>query len=309
VRRWIVVLFAMSLMASIGTGVARSSQADHFTFTVFDVPGADNGRTDAHGINATGQIVGNYETGGSTDPGFARRGAGAQEHGYVRSAGGAFTTIDAPGATATSAEGINNSGQIVGNYQDAKLSWHGYVRSAAGAFTTLDVPGVDEEIELAGINDAGQIVGTFPDAKGAHGFVRSASGVFITIDMPGATATYAEGISASGKIVGYYLKGPQDNYVAHGYVRSVRGVFTTVDVPGKRDTRVYGINSNARIVGNFQDAAGKTHGWVRSAAGAFTTIDSPDSIETFAYGINDAGQVVGEDIVGNEQFRAYLATR
>ncbi len=36
-------------------------------------------------------------------------------------------TIDAPGATATYAFGINNAGQIVGDFADAGDNTHGYV--------------------------------------------------------------------------------------------------------------------------------------------------------------------------------------
>src|SRR4051794_39416864 len=46
---------------------------------------------------------------------------------------------DYPGATDTSLNGINNSGQIVGEFRDASGS-HGFVYDR-GTFTTLDVPG------------------------------------------------------------------------------------------------------------------------------------------------------------------------
>src|SRR5262249_25010782 len=51
-----------------------------------------------------------------------------------------FTTIDVPGATSTEALGINASGQIVGQYDDASGTTHGYLL-CKGKYTTLDVPG------------------------------------------------------------------------------------------------------------------------------------------------------------------------
>jgi uncharacterized membrane protein len=53
------------------------------------------------------------------------------------------TQIDFPGAVATLATGINDSGQIAGSYQPAKIALspiHGYT-SSGGTFATLDFPG------------------------------------------------------------------------------------------------------------------------------------------------------------------------
>jgi|GEM_PF-7024138 len=53
--------------------------------------------------------------------------------------GGVFSAFDYPGASATFAEGINNGGQIVGEFTDASGN-HGFLYSA-GAFNTLNYPG------------------------------------------------------------------------------------------------------------------------------------------------------------------------
>lgn len=71
------------------------------SFTTIDVPGAF--RTQAHGINGAGQIVGFFGTSGAV----------ASQHGFLY-AGGSFTTLDVPGASFTQAFGINDAGQIVG---------------------------------------------------------------------------------------------------------------------------------------------------------------------------------------------------
>jgi probable HAF family extracellular repeat protein len=67
------------------------------------------------GINDGGQIVGSF------------RDAGHKAHGFLRTAGSTFATIDAPGATETHADGINGTGQIVGLFEDAGGKAHGYV--------------------------------------------------------------------------------------------------------------------------------------------------------------------------------------
>jgi probable HAF family extracellular repeat protein len=87
--------FALTLMA-------HPSGALAFTFTTINVPGAP--ATQANAINATGQIVGFYDTE-----------VCCTFHGFLWDKG-TFTTIGVPGATGTAAAGINNAGQIVGGY-------------------------------------------------------------------------------------------------------------------------------------------------------------------------------------------------
>ena len=47
-------------------------------------------------------------------------------HGFLLS-GGVYTTLDVPGATSTQIFSINNAGQIVGSYDDAKGNTHGFL--------------------------------------------------------------------------------------------------------------------------------------------------------------------------------------
>jgi hypothetical protein len=78
-------------------------------------------------MGSPSRIVGSYfDTGGNA-------------HGFVESVG-QFTTIDVPGATSTSAVGINPNGEIVGQFIDGGGNEHGFLLSL-GRFTTIDFPG------------------------------------------------------------------------------------------------------------------------------------------------------------------------
>src|SRR4029453_18495504 len=124
-----------------------------------------------------------------------------------------FTTIDVPGATATSADRINARGQILGWYDDAAGVAHGFLLDD-GTFITIDFPSATGTGAF-GINAAGQIVGGYGDAAGAaHGFLLD-KGVFSTIDVPGSTSTEVFGINARGQIVGRYTDG---SGVVHAFV-------------------------------------------------------------------------------------------
>ncbi len=115
-----------------------------------------------------------------------------------------FSTIDVPGAQETEAHGINDAGQIVGDFVD-NAGLHGFLYDR-GTFTTIDVPGA-QSTQAFGINDSGHIVGVFDTPPVGHqrlGFLYD-GGTFTTIDVPGATSfTVAFGINNAGRIVGVF---------------------------------------------------------------------------------------------------------
>jgi len=95
-----------------------------FTFSTISFPGATN--TVAYGVNNLGQIAGGENANSGIQDGFL-------------STGGIYTTFNVtPSSVAGSyAEGINNSGQIVGLDLAAGM---GFLLSG-GIFTTIIVPG------------------------------------------------------------------------------------------------------------------------------------------------------------------------
>jgi len=79
-----------------------------------------------------------------------------------------FTPIDVPfaGVVQTFALGINNGGQIVGDYLDSS-GVHGFLDNG-GSFSPIDVPFPGAAgTEALGIDSGGQIVGCFNCAHGA----------------------------------------------------------------------------------------------------------------------------------------------
>ena len=113
--------------------------------------------TQAEGINSNGDIVGLFF------PQFGFKGFLYKN--------GVFSVFDAPNATATAAQDINDAGIIVGYYHNTSATSHGfaYVEST-GTWTTIDVPGALSTV-VYGINNSNQIVGTYVDGNGlTHGF-------------------------------------------------------------------------------------------------------------------------------------------
>jgi probable HAF family extracellular repeat protein len=200
-----------------------------------------------------------------------------------------FTAINFPGGTRTRAVGLNDNGDIVGDYADASGVTHAYLLSQ-GTFTSFDPPGSIQTRGIA-IDNPGVIGGHFLDShKVRHSYLLN-QGNFTIFDFPGATATFLQGMNARGDVVGAYNE-PSGGQ--HGFLLSA-GNFTTIDFPGAvAFTAATAINERGEIIGNYGDASGKTHGFLLSN-GNFTTIDFPGAFS----GTSVFGIAANRDIVGS----------
>jgi len=282
---------------------APNAHATSFTFTPFDPPGGPFFTIIPFGINDADRISGVF-----TD-------VGLNDHGFFRDPGGAFTSFDHPdtdftkvfAVRGTEGLGINNAGQIVGDFTKNNIA-HGFLRDPGGTFTTIDVPG-HTHTAISGINDAGVMVGVYDDTSAVsafHGFVRDAGGIFTLFDFPGATTTSADAINNASQIVGVYNTMGGTNPF-HAFRRDPNGTFTSLDVAGASETVAAGINDAGDIVGDFTDASGNTHGFLRGADGTFFPFDVPGATFTAAIEINNAGQITGQFCDSPDSCHGFLA--
>ena len=122
-----------------------------------------------------------------------------------------YATLDVPGSSGTFAYGINNSGQIVGEFRTGSPTgpYHGFLFSGGG-YTQLDVPGTVFGTIAHGINASGQIVGSYNQnftGPGSGSAFLLSSGTYTTLPTPpfaGILGIGASGINDRGQIVGNY---------------------------------------------------------------------------------------------------------
>lgn len=197
-----------------------------------------------------------------------------------------FTTIDVPGSIPGSTDaaigegGINDLGEIVGNFADS-TGVHGFLYNG-GKFTTINPPGSTFTV-LSGINNRGQILGSSSSVPSPEGNFLYEHGVFTPLNVP----AFLFGLNDRGQIVGQIC----DNTGCHGLL-DTRGSIATLDVPGSTNTGATAINNPGQIVGTYQDTTGLFHSFL-DTRGVFTNFDVPGSGFTLAFGINDPGQIVG----------------
>jgi probable HAF family extracellular repeat protein len=199
-----------------------------------------------------------------------------------------FVTLQDPAGVDTVASGINDSGQIVGNYTDSGAVTHGFGYSA-GSYTTIDVP-AEAATTASGISNSGQITGSYTDGTGGvHGFTQTGfAGTATSFDVPsGVGNTNGSGINSSAQTVGYYYDGTS----THGFSK-VGASYTPLDVPGALTTQALGINNAGTVVGSFYDGT-LTHGFVLTAS-IYTQMDDPLGAEgTVTTGVASDGDTVG----------------
>lgn len=128
--------------------------ANFFSGNIDDPNGV--GTTTAAAIDNRGDIAGFFVDGNNVT------------HGFVLPNGGAFTTIDAPNAKATSLLGLNNFGVAVGFDIDQQGAMHGIICNVANASCAqLDDPNGIGTTTFNGVNDNAQIVGFYVNGAGS----------------------------------------------------------------------------------------------------------------------------------------------
>jgi hypothetical protein len=251
--------------------LAFTTQLTAQTYTQIKVPFPGAVETEAHGINAFGQIVGSWQDGSGNN------------HGFLYNAG-AYSSFDYPGSSETFLFGINNAGDIVG-YHDASM---GFLLKG-GVFTL--------------INGSVWDINNFDFAVIGTGFVDSGGGNH-EVNYPGSTATVSLGLNDALQIVGFYYNA---DFATHCFLFNQIS-YSSIDVPGEADTSCKGINTPGQMVGYYYDKFSVQHGFLYDGI-SFTQFDYPGSTNnTYAYHINDSGQIVGAAFVPGPGLIGFLRT-
>jgi hypothetical protein len=222
VKRFTQLLIILCTLAVL----LKTALAGDYSYATVTYPGSTS--TIVYGINKGGQSAGAENSGGTWN-GFA-------------STAGILSSFNPGSASGVYAEGINDSGQIVGLNL---ASGNGFLLSQ-GAFTAIVVPGSDSGTTNAiGINDAGQMIFSYQENGALYGFLLS-GGAYTAIAVPGAASTVACGINNNGQIIGWYVaNGETSGFSLSG------GVYTTTAYPGAASTQALGLNDSGEIVGQY----------------------------------------------------------
>lgn len=157
------------------------------TFTSFTHPKSVLG-TNLSGINKYNTTVGWYLD------------AGEIAHGFKRYSNGGLAALDYPGSQDTNPAAINDSGVVVGSFDDT-TGEHGFLYHS-GTWAKLDYPGgAAGTTQVVGISNANAVVGFNTTQEPQTSFLYS-NGTFKAISVPNSFSTLVTNISGNGLISG-----------------------------------------------------------------------------------------------------------
>ena len=289
---------AAKLLASVLFALLLSPAlfATDYRYTKIDPPSATSAV--ARGINARGDILGDYVDADGVDHDFLFH-------------KGIYTNIDYPGGAGASARALNARGDIVGVLSDGDGN-HGFLLSD-GKLTKLDYPGA-VDTRAFGINNSGDITGQYTTKSGlVFGFILK-QGKYYKLRLPGSSLTSLHGAEDNGRVMTGDEMLTADSSL-HAFLQGKSGDVQLLDPPGTifPCSRGRGINERGDVAGAFtiantaDECGGPAHGFVFHQ-GAYDIIDPPGSTDTFVFGINDDGAVVGAETGKNGVVHGFRAT-
>ena len=242
--------------------------------------------SEARAINDNGQIVGSSSLAGNvTTHAFKYSNSQMQNLGSL--GGDSY------------AQGINNSGKIVGYSANSVGVNYAFLYSG-GSIQNLNI-----NCYARDINDSADIVGYYylsNDISDPHSFLYT-RGLIRFIDPPDVQS-YGICINNKGQISGVY----SDGYYIHPYFYN--GSFVDLGTLGGNYGYGFGINYNGDIVGHSQTVDGDDHAFIYSNGEMKDLndilLDNLGWTLTQANGINDGGQIVGYGINPSGQQHAFL---
>ncbi|MGD0897554.1 MAG: DUF3466 family protein [Thermoguttaceae bacterium] len=289
-RRSIVLLSALFFVSASQYAWAA------VLYTLTDLGTFGGTRSDAYGINNSGQVVGWAATSGDAamQP-FLHSGSGPLN----------LATDDLSVTTPYGyGVGLNSSGQVVGQFSNAGGAYDAFVYSGGSMHDLGTFGGAGSYAN--GINDSGQIVGCATTGGGdGHAFLHSGTGPLnaTTDDLGtfGGTSSEADGINKSGQVVGWALT--RSDAAQHAFLYS-GGTMHDLGTFGGTYSEAQGINNSGEVVGFAYLDGIAYHAFLHSGSGplnfATDNLGTLGGRSSYAYGINSGGQVVGwADTAGN----------
>jgi probable HAF family extracellular repeat protein len=254
------------------------------SYKLTDLGTLDGYQSNATSINNLGQVVGCYDT------------SNFGTHAFRYDGGGAMQQIDSSDENYSTANGINDHGQVVGVLQDSTNDGaHAFLQNGSGAMQRLcDGWGY-------GINSSGAVVGasvtiTEDNPMGyCHAFLCSSSGTMRDlgtlrgIKNSGSTA-YA--INDVEQVVGI---SETDNGETHAFLYSSDNPMQDLGTLGGTWSQAYNINNNGQVVGTSRITGdvGGTHAFLYSDGQMHDLGSFGGATNTTAQDINNSGQIVG----------------
>jgi probable HAF family extracellular repeat protein len=304
------VAYAINNAGQIVGGSATSSGSTTHAFLysggrMIDLGGLGGAYPDSYAfaINEQGQVVGYaYNSAASSD---------APIHAFLYN-GSTMTDLSSVlGGTWSQAEGINDSGQVVGYYSTGAASARVFEAFLYNGTKKRDLGDLGGESAIAmAINNSGQVVGYSSLADNStHAF--SSDGTHMSdLGTLGGSSSVAYSINDKGDIVGV---SSGSNNASHAFLYTESTMKDLGLLAGSSSTIAYAINNSGFIVGSatLSGSSGGSRAFLSTGS---TMVDLNSLLNASGQGwqllearsINDSGQIVGIGVNPAGQTHAFL---
>ncbi|HVW09159.1 MAG TPA: PEP-CTERM sorting domain-containing protein [Bryobacteraceae bacterium] len=252
-------------------------------YDVTQIVGFDPARDDS-ALNDSGQVAGTTSTGM----------AGTWSNGVV-------VSVAIPGASSSEALGINNSGDIAGEFCPSGGGVCPAFLYSNSLLTNLGTLGGIDAV-ATGINEYGQAAGYLLTSAGpSHAFLYE-NGNMTDIGTLGGSSSIAYGINNSGEVTGNSAIASGDG---HAFLYSA-GTMTDLGTLGGTFSSGVAINNSGQTVGvSYMPGNGAWHAFLDNG-GKMTDLGTLGGTVSEADGVNDSGQVVGFAFTAGGVSHAFL---
>ena len=209
---------------------------------------------------------------------------------------GAMNVIVLPslGGGQTSAEDLNDGGQVVGSSVTALPGGpsHAFLWTSSGGMQDLGTLGGTHSLAFA-INELSQVVGSSTLAGDGveHAFLWTPTGGMRDLGTLGGPLSRATGINDVGVVVGW--SDTPGDVARHAFMWTPTGGMQDLGTLGGASSRAAGINNAGQVVGGAQTSSGHERAFLWTVSGGMQDLGHLGGFFSRATAINDAGQVVG----------------
>lgn len=203
-----------------------------------------------------------------------------------------FLELNSLGGTYSSAQAINNVGDIVGTSTFANSN--GEVKPSMwnenGDIEYLGSLGGSKGV-AHDINDDGQVVGYNETSSGYnHAFIWDEASGMRDLGTLGGESSYAQGINSAGQVVG---SSETSSGESHAFIWDEAGGMRNLGTLGGIRSVALGINNAGQVVGSSQTSSGEYHAYIWDDSVGMRDLGTLGGVNSGAYNINNVGQIVG----------------
>jgi len=292
-RTWIVGLAVVVVLIGVGRAVGDVGQ----TYNIIDLGtlGLQPSSRYGYAVNESGEVVG-----------MEILHEGAERHAFLY-AQGTMADLGTLGGLHARAEGIDNSGRVVGWSDTAGAQSHAFLWEQGVGMTDLGTLGGATSYAYA-INNSGLVVGKSRVAAG--GSISAGSdraflwdnGSMMDLGSLGGKHTVAYGINDAGQVVG---AGQVPGSVYHAFLYS-GGTMSDLGTLYTKGAWAHDINNSLQVVGKSLQSNGYQRAfiWENGVMSDLGTLGGAG--HTRSYAINDLGKIVGDSHTSTNTYHAFL---